>query len=190
MPLGLGAVGVATRSVALLTLAACLLLAALLFYRGVCAPPRPGYVTSPCEGKVVEVNLDDHSLHVAVFLGLHNVHAQYAPLDGTVASIRHVPGTFYPAYAFQKSRYNERMVTRLDTALGPVVMVQYAGQLARRIVAFRRPGDRVSQGQPLGLIKFGSRVDLWVPRDAVGNVLVRPGDRVRVGDALATIRDR
>lgn len=188
LALALALAGACRRSRAFLGAAAALLAAALLFYRGpLSVAPKPGFVVSPCDGRVLSAAVVGDRAHVAVFIGLTDVHAQYAPLDGVVVDVTHSPGTFAPAYLLRKSRFNERVVTRLATAAGPVAVVQYAGQLARRIVPFVAPGQRVRQGQALGLIKFGSRVDLWVPAASLAGPLPAAGDRVRAGDPLVRL---
>jgi phosphatidylserine decarboxylase precursor-related protein len=145
-------------------------------------------VTCPCDGKVLHIERVRGSLHIAMFLNVHNVHVQYAPFDGVIVSMEHKPGTFAPAYLFEKSQYNERLVTTFETAVGPMTVAQIAGQVARRIVPFHRPGARVHQGEPFGLIKLGSRVDVWIPDHRVTELLVKVGDRVRIGDGLCMVR--
>jgi phosphatidylserine decarboxylase len=128
----------------------------------------------------------DAYTRISVFLNIHNVHVQYAPLDGTIRSVVHKPGAFHLAYLFEKGELNERRVTTLDTRIGTVRVVQIAGLVARRTHPLVSPGDRVSQGDSLGLIKFGSRVDLWLPEGF--NVLVAPGQRVHIGEALVELK--
>jgi phosphatidylserine decarboxylase len=146
----------------------------------------PHVVLCPCDGTVLDVvSRDDGFTQIAVFLGLHNIHVQYFPIDGTIKSITHKPGTFHPAYMFVKSQYNERVETVLNTMIGEVCVVQIAGLVARRIVHFYAPGNIIQRLEPMGLIKFGSRVDIWVPNKS-GMVLVSPGERVHVGTPLFT----
>lgn len=143
-------------------------------------------VVSPCDGKVLRIqeHPETDTVQVAMFLNVHNVHVQYAPMAGRIVSIHHKPGEFQPAYLFEKSQYNERVETTLETDIGRVGIVQIAGLLARRILPFHKPGARLVRGEPLGLIKFGSRVDVHLPRARV-QVLVKEGDRVRIGTPLA-----
>lgn len=146
------------------------------------------HLTSPCDGTVLRVVLHPSLgyAQVAVFLNLHNIHVQYAPCDGIVTRVAHTPGKFHPAYLFDKGPLNERVETTLDTRFGRVYVVQIAGMLARRIASFVGPGNPVVQGQALGLIKFGSRVDLWIPTATLRIAPhVRAGARVRIGDPLA-----
>jgi phosphatidylserine decarboxylase len=90
------------------------------------------------------------------------VHVNRAPAAGTVTSVEHVPGGFVPAFN-KDSDKNERVVWHFDTALGDIEMVQIAGAVARRIVPYLFAGAKVAQGERVGLIRFGSRVDLYLP---------------------------
>lgn len=145
-------------------------------------------VGCPCDARVLEIERVHGSLHIAFFLNIHNVHVQYVPLDGVITSISHKLGTFAPAYFFEKSQYNERVVTTFDTVIGPVIIAQIAGQVARRIVSFHSTGAVLRQGDPLGLIKFGSRVDIWLPAHRVIDVAVKKNDRVRIGGLVCVVR--
>jgi phosphatidylserine decarboxylase len=169
-----------------------LLISLLLFFRGAsiaedAAGAAEDTVMCPCDGKVLDIRCDTNGfVQIAIFLNVHNVHVQYAPLDGVVKSVTHIAGTFEPAYLFSKSMFNERVETELDTAIGDVKVVQIAGMVARRIVPFLKEEQAIAKGQPFGLIKLGSRVDIWMPMRNV-EVLVDVGDRVRIGDSLAKI---
>lgn len=159
----------------------------LIFFRGWWGlPPKdPNAIMCPCDGRVMRV-LDHKDLgltQVSIFLNVHNNHVQYMPFSGTVERIVHKDGEFHPAYMFEKSQLNERTEMLLHTSFGKIVLVQIAGLVARRIVSLVKEGERVERGQPIGLIKLGSRVDLWLPRDKVA-VLVQEGDRVYIGDVL------
>lgn len=166
-------------------LGATLLVLLLFFYRPGNARnfgDSPNVVYSPCNGKVVSIERDTQKTRIAVFLNIHNVHVQYFPVDGKIVSVIHKPGSFHPAYMLQKSEFNERMETTLETAHGAVTIVQISGQIARRIVGFRKPGDKVAKGEPLGLIKLGSRVDIIVPSTATP--MVRVGESIDIGDPV------
>nr|WRJ70043.1 phosphatidylserine decarboxylase family protein [Oceanusvirus sp.] len=172
-------------------LAAVVALVFVAFYRGgrVNMGTSDDMVYSPCNGKVSAVRTDSETgrRFVSVFLNLHNVHVQYVPVDGVVESVRHTPGTFHPAYMFEKSSFNERTETVIRAQnQDRITVTQIAGQVARRIKTFANPGDRVSKGDPLGLIKFGSRVDITAPPSATPVVSV--GDAVDIGDVLFSLR--
>ena len=147
----------------------------LVFFRD--PERRPGRgIVSPADGRVLEA---DEAGRLVVFMGLSNVHVNRAPLDGRIAAMMHTRGGHAPAYR-PEARQNERVETVLETAIGPVKLVQVAGTIARRIVTYRSEGDRVKKGQRIGMIRFGSRVEVTLPAGV--RFLVRPGDRVRAGE--------
>jgi len=115
-----------------------------------------------------------------IFMGLTNVHVNRAPFDGRIADVTRTPGRHAPAYR-PEARENERVETVLVSALGTFRVVQVAGTIARRIVPYRQEGDRVKKGQRIGMIRFGSRVELTLPKGA--RLVVRAGDRVRAGES-------
>ncbi|MFC7938689.1 phosphatidylserine decarboxylase, partial [Streptomyces sp. NPDC057387] len=120
-----------------------------------CIPPADGVVQSIMPWK-------DGRTRVAIFMSPLNVHVNRAPLAGTVTSVEHVPGGFVPAFN-KESENNERVVWHFDTELGDIEMIQIAGAVARRIVPYVPQGTKVEQGERVGLIRFGSRVDLYLP---------------------------
>lgn len=140
-------------------------------------------IVSPADGIVLNVSRDSNNVVVSIFLSVFDVHVQYAPINGTIVKQRYVKGRFHPAYILEKSDYNERMYTDLMTSDGHIVsVVQIAGQVANRIESFVKPGDVVSKGCRLGIIKFGSRVDIKVPSDIyVLNGTLKKGDQVWAG---------
>lgn len=135
--------------------------------------PAEGII-SGADGVVQSIDRQpDGRIRVAVFMNPLNVHVNRAPLAGTVSSLTHRPGGFLPAFD-KDSDQNERMVWHFDTELGDVEVVQIAGALVRRIVPYLERGEKVERGQRIGLIRFGSRLDVYLPSG------VEPG--VRVGD--------
>ena len=149
------------------------------FFRDPPREPAEGVVLAPADGVVSAVEPEgDGRTRVATFMRLHDVHVNRAPLDGLVRDVRHRPGGYRPAFR-QDSDVNERMEWTIDTELGEVRLVQIAGLVARRIVPYCEPGDRVERGQRIGMIRFGSRGAVtWPSGMAAG---VRPGQRVRAG---------
>jgi phosphatidylserine decarboxylase len=123
-----------------------------------------GRFVSPADGVVQSVMpWPDGRTRVAIFMSPLNVHVNRAPLAGTVTSVEHVPGGFVPAFN-KESEHNERVVWHFDTEAGDVELVQIAGAMARRIVPYVPQQAKVEQGERIGLIRFGSRVDLYLPR--------------------------
>lgn len=129
-------------------------------------------VVSPADGVVQSVMpWKDGRTRVAIFMSPLNVHVNRAPLGGTVSSVEHVPGGYVPAFN-KESENNERVVWHFDTELGDVEVVQIAGAVARRIVPYVPRGCKVEQGDRIGLIRFGSRVDVYLPEGVQSGVEV------------------
>jgi phosphatidylserine decarboxylase len=178
-----------SKILALIAIITLTLLAAFFRPVGYAIRERSDHVLSPADGKILGITNDGHShIRISIFLNIHNVHVQYAPIAGRIKHQEYKSGTFHPAYMFQKSALNERMITTLETHIGPVQVIQIAGLVARRIVAFKKPGDYVTQGAPLGLIKLGSRVDIIVPSNRISQILVTKDQRVYIGDPLCKFR--
>jgi phosphatidylserine decarboxylase len=147
---------------------------------------RQGLVVGPCDGTVMEIvdqkedqYLNEECTRISVFLSLFDVHTQRIPMEGTVAQVDHQPGKFLQAYRPEASRVNEYIAMVIDTKYGKILVKQIAGILARRCINYTHAGDRLPTGQRFGLIKFGSRVDLFLPPQA--QVLVTEGDKVYGG---------
>ncbi len=143
---------------------------------------------SPADGRVLRVGpvFDDHwqteMTEVAIFLALTNVHVQRLPLTGEVVAQRRKAGGYRPAMTDAATHGNNQLATYLQTAVGPCTVTQISGLLARRIVTWAQTGDRVEQGERLGMIKFGSQVTLRLPVSA--RLLVRAGDHVVGGRTI------
>ncbi|PRH77654.1 phosphatidylserine decarboxylase family protein [Streptomyces solincola] len=135
----------------------------LWFFRDPEREIAQGRVISPADGVVQSIMpWKDGRTRVAIFMSPLNVHVNRAPLAGTVTSVEHIPGGFVPAFN-KESENNERVVWHFDTELGDIEMVQIAGAVARRIVPYIPQGTKVEQGERIGLIRFGSRVDIYLP---------------------------
>jgi len=142
-------------------------------------PAQPSAVLSPADGRIVKVErvrdelTQRDTLLISVFMNVFNVHSNRAPVDGTVESVRYSPGSFVNADLDKASSENERnaMVLKLDSG-ERVTVVQVAGLIARRILCYVKPGDRLARGQRYGFIRFGSRVDVYLPLAATPKVAV------------------
>ncbi|RVX42278.1 phosphatidylserine decarboxylase [Nonomuraea polychroma] len=135
----------------------------LWFFRDPDRTPGDGRVLSPADGVVQSIDpWPDGRTRVAIFMSPLNVHVNRAPLAGNVTSVQHVAGGFLPAFN-KDSDQNERVVWHFETTLGDIEMVQIAGAVARRIVPYLSAGAKVVQGERIGLIRFGSRVDIYLP---------------------------
>jgi len=168
----------------------------LQFFRD---PPREvpalqNAVLSPADGRIVKVEkardpyLDRDALLISVFMNVFNVHSNRSPVDGEVQSQWYHEGTFVNASLDKASSENERNALHLRTASGvDVTCVQIAGLVARRILCYVKPGDRLERGQRYGFIRFGSRVDVYVPPAALPRAAV--GDKVYATESvLAELR--
>lgn len=164
-----------------------LLVIVLQFFRN---PKRiiPAYddslVYAPADGKVVVIEdvhegeyFNDKRRMISIFMSPVNVHVNRAPFSGKVAYRKYHPGKYLVAWHPKSSEENERMTVVIDGARGPVLLRQIAGALARRIVNYLEPGQNIRQGEEMGFIKFGSRVDIFLPADS--KVVVEMGQVVR-----------
>ena len=154
-------------------------------------PPRTFHgdelhgVIAPSDGTIVTIEevmepdyFKDRRIQISIFMSVTNVHAQWCPLNGDVSKSIHEDGHFKKAYLPKSSNENERSTIVIKSDAGPIIMMrQVAGAVARRIVTYLEAGDRSEINGELGFIKFGSRIDLFLPLDA--EVLVKMGDKVR-----------
>jgi len=152
-------------------------------------PTQANAVLCPADGRVVRVGpardpyLDRDTLMVSVFMNVFNVHSNRSPVDGEVAGAWYNAGSFVNASLDKASTENERNALHLRTTGGAdVTVVQIAGLVARRILCYVKPGDRLARGQRYGFIRFGSRVDVYLPPSARPRVAV--GDRVRATETV------
>ena len=150
-------------------------------------PAVAGAVLAPADGKVMGITeVEDawvgSALRISIFLSPLDVHVNRAPVAGLVGNVTYTPGKFRAAYRPEASDVNERCTVAIEGDSARVAVRQIAGVLARRIVCRVRAGDRLVAGERYGLIRFGSRTDLFVPRGAT--VRVRVGDRVRGGESI------
>jgi phosphatidylserine decarboxylase len=159
-------------------------------------PIRPGlrgdrFVVAAAEGHVVHVietdepmYVKERSVRISIFLSVFDVHVNRYPVEGTVELVHYNKGKFLHAADEKASLDNEQSSVGMRGPHGRVLVRQIAGLIARRIVTDSKPGDRVAQGARLGLIRFGSRTDVFLPLSARPAVKVKPGDRVLVGGTV------
>lgn len=156
-------------------------------------PQGPGLVVAPADGRVMVLRQGvaaegegpgPFSL-VSIFLSVLDVHVNRAPYGGRVENLQYRRGRFVVAWREEASRVNEQAVIGLATPDGPLMVKQIAGVLARRVVTWIRPGQEVKTGERIGLIRFGSRVDLLVPSRVA--LTVKVGDKVRGGETVVGV---
>lgn len=149
-------------------------------------PGDPAVIVSPGDGRVMEVveeSLGERpGRRISIFLAIWNVHVSRSPMAGRIEKIEYRPGRFYAAMRSRASSENEQNVIHLSTARGDVVFKQIAGWVARRVVCWKKPGDQLAAGERIGLIRFGSRMDIWLPAGV--EILVKPGDHVAGGSSI------
>jgi phosphatidylserine decarboxylase len=145
-------------------------------------------ILSPADGRVVRISPEGAAageMRVSIFLSVFNVHVNRAPVAGRISGIQYSPGSFLPAFRHKASELNEQNLITLQTERGPLAVKQIAGLIARRIRCWKRTGDAVAQGEKIGFITFGSRVDLFLP--ARTELKVAEGDRVRGGTTVIAV---
>ena len=149
-------------------------------------PVEAGSVVSPADGRVVVVTDEENAgrpgKRISIFLAIWNVHVNRAPAAGTITKLEYRPGKFFAAMRERASFENEQNVFTLATGAGEMVCKQIAGVLARRVVSWKKQGQQVARGERIGLVRFGSRVDVWMPREA--ETLVKVGDNVKGGSTV------
>jgi len=158
------------------------------------SPRGDNLVLSPADGKIIMVRqleekefLGSGATMVSVFMSPLNVHVNRNPVSGRVRHLRYVKGEYFAAFEDKASEKNEQMVIGIESQRGRVLFKQIAGFLARRIVCTLKMDDSVKAGERFGMIKFGSRVDVFVPASA--NVLAKVGDETIAGETvLAELR--
>jgi phosphatidylserine decarboxylase len=149
-------------------------------------PADADAVVSPADGKVVEI-VDEAfdakpGRRVSIFLSVFDVHVNRAPVAGEVRGLEYRPGKFYAAMRSRASTENEQNIIRIATPGREMAFKQIAGWIARRVLCWKAEGDRVARGERVGMIRFGSRVDVWLPAGA--EVVVRVGQHVAGGSSL------
>ncbi|HXX71958.1 MAG TPA: phosphatidylserine decarboxylase [Candidatus Acidoferrum sp.] len=149
-------------------------------------PTDPGLIVAPADGRVVEIVEEAFDSlpgqRISIFLSIWDVHVQRAPVGGRISKIDYRPGKFYGAYRAAASRENEQNVIYINTPKATIIVKQIAGAIARRVLCWKREGEEVKIGDRVGMIRFGSRVDIWLPRDA--EVRVRRGQFAKGGETV------
>ncbi len=155
------------------------------------SPVSDKAVLTPADGTILRVQhfeddknpLGEPTIKISVFMSLFNVHVNRIPIMGKISEIVYHSGKFFSAHLDKASEKNEKNLITLQTGDGrKIVFVQIAGLIARRIVCWIKEGDHVKMGQRFGLIRFGSRLDIYLPKDT--RVTVQPRDKVKAGETI------
>ena len=149
-------------------------------------PANERWILSPADGKILEAIPGEENgakvWVVRIFLSIFDPHLQRAPLAGTIKSIRYTKGKFLDARDPKAPFENEQNRLEISTAAGVISVTQIAGLIARRIVCWKKEGDKVNAGDQFGLIRFGSQVDMTFPASA--QMRIKAGDRVKAGETV------
>ena len=149
-------------------------------------PSEPGVLVCPADGRVV-VSRDEPwngraGKRVSIFLAIWNVHVNRAPAAGKITRLEYKPGKFLAAWDEAASLENEQNIFTQATEHGDIVYKQIAGWVARRVVSWKKAGETVARGERIGLMRFGSRMDIWLPSEA--EIVVKVGDNVKGGTSV------
>lgn len=149
-------------------------------------PAEPGAIVSPGDGRVVVVKDEACAgrpgKRISIFLAVWNVHVNRSPAAGTITRLEYKPGKFLAAWAEAASFENEQNIFTLASEHGELVFKQIAGWVARRVVSWKKQGEVVARGERVGLVRFGSRVDIWMPENV--EVVVKVGENVKGGSTI------
>ena len=148
-------------------------------------PEDPTAIVAPADGRVVVITNEENAgragMRISIFLAIWNVHVNRSPAAGVITKVDYRPGKFLAAWDAKASTQNEQNIFTLATPLGNLEFKQIAGLIARRVVSWKKPQDVVAKGERIGLVRFGSRVDLWIPHGS--ELLVKVGDTVHGGSS-------
>jgi phosphatidylserine decarboxylase len=153
-------------------------------------PSRPGLVVSPADGRVIVAGLapnspfiENETYKISIFMSVFDVHVNRIPAEGRICRVSYRPGTFIAANRQEASMRNEHNAVLLETSYGKrICFVQVAGLIARRIICRVQPDDEVRRGERFGMICFGSRLDIYLPKDI--SLAVSVGDKVKAGTSI------
>jgi len=159
------------------------------------APADPSLVVAGADGTVMSIRemrennfLKTDTVRISIFLSLFDVHVNRAPIGGTITFLQYYPGTRYFTFMEKSSEYNQHSSILIEGGRTRCLVNQIVGPVARRVVYWLKNGQKVEKGERIGMMKFGSRLDMYFPKADV-DVLVRPGDKVKAGfSAVARLK--
>ena len=146
-------------------------------------PDAPNLIVSPADGKVVKIaDGPEGERTISIFLSIFDVHVNRSPVSGELKSLEYKRGRFKAAFDEEASRVNEQNILTIQGDGIRVTVRQIAGLIARRVICWKKPGDILKRGELIGLIRFGSRVDIVIPERT--KLMVKVGERVRGGSSI------
>ena len=151
-------------------------------------PIQNNLIISPADGKIIKIDdIEDQEsgkklILISIFLSVFNVHANRMPVDGKFSNVNYVEGDFLAAFDHKASDKNERMEISIDTKFGLIIVKQIAGLVARRIFCYAKKGEKMSAGDRLGFIRFGSRTDIILPANI--NLNIKINQKVYGGETI------
>ena len=137
-------------------------------------------IVSPADGRIRDIKIEQDQVFISIFMNITDVHVNRMPIDGTIIEMKHFPGKHLRAYK-KESEYNERVTIDVDSYIVKVRIVQIAGLIARRIYPYIKKGEKLKKGDKIGIIRFGSRVDIYLPANKIKNLAVKINDSVCAG---------
>src|SRR4030043_1657072 len=167
----------------------CILVFFLIFFRDPERTIAQG-VIAPADGKIRDIKQENTKYLISNFMEVNNVHVNRMPLDGHIKKMTHFPGYHLRAWK-KESDLNERVKITIETAIGEVTVVQIAGLIARRVYPYIKAGNDLKKGDRIGIIRLGSRVDVYLPADKIQSIPVKIGDPVKAGeDTIAILKEK
>lgn len=167
----------------------CILIFFLIFFRD---PERiiGDGIVSPADGRIRDLYQNNDQCFISIFMEVNNVHVNRMCMDGRIIKMIHFPGYHLRAWK-KESEFNERVVITMETAIGQVTVIQIAGLIARRVYPYIKEGDVLKKGDRIGIIRLGSRVDVYLPADKIQSISVKIGDHVKAGqDTIAFLKEK
>lgn len=165
----------------------CVLVFFLVFFRDPERTIAEG-VVAPADGKIRDIKQENNQALISIFMEVNNVHVNRMPLDGRVIKMTHFPGYHLRAWK-KESELNERVIIKVETAIGEMTVIQIAGLIARRVYPYIKEGDVLKKGDRIGIIRLGSRVDVILPADKIQSIAVKIGDPIKAGqDTIAFLQ--
>jgi len=167
----------------------CVLIFFLIFFRDPERNIGEG-ITAPADGQIRDIKEEKDQYLISTFMEVNNVHVNRMPIDGRIIQMSHFPGYHLRAWK-KESDLNERVVITIETEIGNVKVVQLAGLIARRVYPYIKEGDTLKKGDRIGIIRLGSRVDVYLPVKKIKEIPVKIGDPVKAGeDVIAFINEK